>query len=133
MAAFQFNLAARNLTRHRTRTLISLSAIAFGVVALLLAGGFVEWIFWAMREATIQTGLGHIHVTRPGFRDAGFADPKAYLLPPDSPELELIRSGPRVKVVDQRLVLSGLASNGKTSVAFSGLAVDPDADKIISD
>jgi putative ABC transport system permease protein len=129
----QATLAVRNLTRHRTRTLISLSAIAFGVIALLLAGGFVEWMFWAMRAATIQTGLGHVQISRPGFRDAGFANPSAYLLPADAAELKLVRSAPGAKAVDQRLAFSGLASKGSITVAYSGLAVDPDAEKLISD
>ena len=128
----RLKLAARNLTRHHTRTLISLSSIAFGVIALLLAGGFIEWIFFAMREATILTGLGHIHISRPGFGDAGFADPNRYLLPSDAAELETVRLAPAVKAIDQRLVFSGLVSSGDITVAFSGLAVDPDADKLIS-
>jgi putative ABC transport system permease protein len=128
----QLVLAARNLTRHRTRTLISLSAIAFGVVALLLAGGFIEWIFWAMREAAIQTGLGHIQVTRPGFRDAGLADPNAYLLPADPAQLKSLQSTSSVVTVDQRLVVSGLASSGEVTVAFTGEAVEPEANHAIS-
>ena len=131
-SAFQLKFAARNLMRHRTRTLISLSAIAFGVIALLLAGGFIEWIFWAMREAAIQTGLGHIQITRSGFRDAGFADPNAYILPFDAAELRAVRSAPVVKVVEQRLVLNGLASSGETTVAFTGEAVDPQAAELNS-
>jgi putative ABC transport system permease protein len=125
-------LAVRNLTRHRTRTAIALSAIAFGVVALLIAGGFIQWIFWAMREAAIQTGLGHVHITRPGFATGGLADPHRYLIPPDPAALAIVRAAPGVKDVDQRLVNTGLASNGDTSVAFSGEAVDPDADAQIS-
>src|SRR5438067_13837998 len=74
-------LAARNLRRNVTRTAIALSAIGFGVCALLQAGGFPEWIFMAMRQARIETGLGHLHVSRPGFRDAGAADLRAFLLP----------------------------------------------------
>lgn len=132
MAASQLKLAARNLARHRSRTLISLSAIAFGVVALLLAGGFIEWIFWATREAAIQTGLGHIQISRLGFRAGGFANPSAYLLPPNPPELETVRAAPGAKAVDQRLLVNGLASSGETAVAFTGEAVEPEADKLIS-
>src|SRR6266487_2385112 len=109
----QLKLALRNISRHRARTLISLSAIAFGVVALLLAGGFIEWIYWAIREAAIQTGLGHIQISRPGFRTAGFADPSAYLLPSDAVELKTVRSAPGAEVLDRRLVLNGLASSGE--------------------
>ena len=75
------SLALRNTFRHRTRSAIALTAIGFGLVALLLAGGFIEWIYWATREAAIQNGLGHIHVVRPGYRDSGTANPLAYLLP----------------------------------------------------
>jgi putative ABC transport system permease protein len=132
MSASELRLAARNLARHRARTLISLSAIAFGVVALLLAGGFIEWIFWAIREATIQKGLGHVQISRPHFRDAGFSDPGAYLLPPSAADVEIVRAAPGVEVVDQRLLLSGLASSGETTVAFTGEAVDPDSEKKIS-
>jgi putative ABC transport system permease protein len=132
MSVLQLKLAARNLSRHRTRTLIALSAIAFGVIALLLAGGFIEWIFWAIREASIQTGLGHIQISRPGFREAGFADPKAFLLPPTAAELDFVRAAPQVEVVDERLLLNGLASSGETTVAFTGEAVDPEADRKIS-
>lgn len=132
MPASELSLAARNLTRHGTRTVISLSAIAFGVVALLLAGGFIEWIFWAIREASIQTGLGHIQISRSGFREAGFADPRAFLLPPGAAELKAIRGAPHVEVVDERLLLSGLASSGDTTIGFTAEAVDPEADRKIS-
>jgi putative ABC transport system permease protein len=132
MTSVELKLAARDLGRNRTRTAISLSAIAFGVVALLLAGGFIEWIFWAMREDAVRTGMGHVQVTRPGFRETGFADPKAFVLAEDDPGLAVVRGTPHVKVVGERLLLSGLASSGDTTVAFSGDGVDPFAEKTLS-
>ena len=63
--------AFRNVMRQYRRSLFGISAVAFGVTALTLAAGFIEWIFWATREGTIQTGLGHIHVMRPGYLEAG--------------------------------------------------------------
>jgi len=132
MASSQLILAARDLTRNHTRTLISLSAIAFGVIALLLAGGFIEWIFWAIREAAIQTGLGHVQISRPGFRDAGFADPSGFLLRDGSAELVVVRGAPNVEAVGERLLLSGLVSSGETTLAFAGDAVDPIAEKTLS-
>lgn len=125
-------IALRNLARNRVRSAISLAAIAFGVIALLLAGGFIEWIFWAIREAAIETGLGHIQIVRPGFRDAGLADPRSYVLPPNDAELQTVRGGPGVEVVGERLVLNGLASSGETTVAFTGDAGDPDVERKIS-
>jgi putative ABC transport system permease protein len=132
MDSILLKLAARDLTRNHARTLISLSAIAFGVVALLLAGGFVEWIFWAMREDAIRTGTGHLQVSRPGFRDAGFADPNRFLLPESGAEFAVVRGAPHVQVVGERLILSGLVSSGETTIAFSGEAGDPTAERTLS-
>jgi putative ABC transport system permease protein len=133
MNSTHLKLALRDLTRNRTRTLISLSAIAFGVIALLLAGGFIEWIFWAIGEAAIyNTGLGHVQISRPGFRDSGFADPNRFLLRDGSAELAVVRGAPHVEAVGERLTLSGLVSSGDTTVAFTGDAVDPIAEKTLS-
>ena len=60
-------IAARNLARNRRRALSALLTVAVGVVALVLADGFTQWILWAMREGTIQSQLGHIQVMRPGY------------------------------------------------------------------
>jgi putative ABC transport system permease protein len=125
-------LALRNIVRHRTRSAIALSAIAFSIVALVLAGGFVDWIFWATREAAIQNGLGHIHVVRPGYLDAGAADPRTFLLPDRSPEFSALEATPEVMAVTPRLHFSGLISFGEATLSFLGEGVDPETDKLIS-
>jgi putative ABC transport system permease protein len=126
------HLALRNISRNRLRSTIAIGAIGFGVVAILLAGGFVEWVFWAIREATIQTGLGHVHVERKGYRENGFADPFAYLLPAQSAELAMLEKAPGVKAVAPRLDVSGLASHGDTTLSFVGEGVDPAKDRLAS-
>jgi putative ABC transport system permease protein len=101
-------------------------------MALLIAGGFMEWMFWAMREtAIVETGIGHIQVNSPGFRDAGLADPAAFLLPSEAPELKALRAAPGVKAISERLLVHGLASSGEKTIVFSGEAVDPLADNTI--
>ena len=37
--------AFRNITRQYRRSLMGIAAVAFGVMSLILAGGFIEWIF----------------------------------------------------------------------------------------
>ncbi len=125
-------LAFRNTFRHRTRSTIAILAIGFGVISILLSGGFIEWIFWAIREAAIQTGLGHAHIVRVGYRDSGVADPFSYLLPKTSPELALVEASPGVKVVAPRLNIAGLISHGETTLSFVGEGVDPDKEKLVS-
>ena len=63
----EFLNAFRNIVRQYRRSLFGISAVAFGVIALLMTGGFIEWIFWAAREGAIEEGLGHIHIMRSGY------------------------------------------------------------------
>ena len=133
MGTSDFSLALRNTLRHRTRSVVALVAIAFSVISLLLAGGFIQWVFWAIEVATIETGLGHIQVVRPDYLEAGTADPFSYLLPEHSADLSAIEGTPHVKVVAPRLNFSGLISHQDTTLSFIGEGVDADKEAIVSD
>ena len=132
MLTTELKLALRNLARERKRTLISLAAIVVGVVGYMLAGGFIDWIFWAIRESAIDNGLGHIQISASGYRDAGQADPGAYMLPANGPQKDAIARLPGVVAVSPRLMISGLVSHGEVTVPFAGEAVEPDVDARIS-
>ena len=70
-----WNLALRNVFRHRSRTMLTLGAIIFGVVFLILSSGFVEDFFIQLREATINSQYGHLQVYRAGYYDRGRRSP----------------------------------------------------------
>lgn len=107
--------------------MFALLTIVGGVVALMLASGFIEWIFLQMRESTIQSQLGHVQVVRPRYFDGGAADPYANLLPADAANgaLQSLASAPGVQVVTPRLAFTGLVSFGDATLSFSGEGVDP--------
>jgi putative ABC transport system permease protein len=119
-----FKLARRNIARQRRRSAIAIGAIMFGVASLILMSGFVEWIFWGMREATIKTQLGHIQLVRPGYHDGGKADPYAFLLPDVVPDLEATSEG-QIKVLVPRLSFGGLISHEESTISFIGEGIGP--------
>ena len=125
-------LAFRNVIRQRRRSLFALATICGGVIALMLAGGFTQWIFDNMRESTIHAQLGHVQIVRPGFFDKGLADPYSYLLPKDDPLIERIRQTEGVRTITPRLVFTGLISHDESSIGFSGEGVDPEREKELS-
>lgn len=90
----------------------------------MLASGFIDWIYFSMREMTIRAQLGHLQIVRPGYYDAGRADPSKYLLPSSTAELDLVKRQPGVVAVAPRLYFSGLVSHGDTTISFSGEGVD---------
>lgn len=129
MPLFELRLALRNLIRYRARTLIALSAISFGIIALILAGGFIEWIFWSFRESIIHSKTGHIQAVRPGYFESGRSDPFSYLLSTDPPSIGSLSSDPEIKAVAAKLNFNGLISFKDTTIAFIGEGTDVEQEK----
>ena len=125
-------LALRNLFRHRVRSAVTLAAIAFSTVVLVLAAGFIEWIFSDLRKVTIETGLGHIQVMRHGYLERGISDPFDYLIPVKAKELADITATPHVISAGSRLNFSGLISFEDATLSFVGVGVEPDKERAVS-
>ena len=126
-----FRLATRNLVRQPRRTLLSLLIISGGVVAFLLASGFMHWAFQNMRESTIHSQLGHAQVVRPGYFQEGLANPYGYLLPADTTQVP-DGAGVKILTVAPRLSFNGLISRGEDTVSFIGEGVDPAREALVS-
>lgn len=124
-------LAARNLVRQRRRTLLALATLCGGVVAYLLAGGFIQWILHDMRETTIHAQLGHIQITRPRYLSEGLSDPYNHLLPATDART-LIGSLPEIVTVAPRLAFGGLISKGDATVSFVGEGIAPNLEAPIA-
>lgn len=121
-----FSLAFRNLARNKRRSGISIGSVAFGITALILASGFIEWIFDDFRETTIKSQLGHLQIVRPGYHEMGKADPYAFLLPDNLPQLH--NSGDeihQIAAIVPRLGFSGLISHDEATLSFIGEGIDP--------
>jgi putative ABC transport system permease protein len=125
-------LALRNVFRNRRRTLITLAAMGFGAAAIVVFGGFVNAIYWGVRESTIRSQIGHIQLYRKGYSEKGSLAPFDYLIA-DYPVLraELLKLE-HVKTVTARLGFSGLVSTGATTAAFVGSGVSPEGEMDLS-
>jgi len=120
-------IVLRNLLRQRRRASIAISSVGFGAAALIVAGGYLEWLFTDFREATIESQYAHLQVTRPGFHAEGRADPFRFLLPDDE-AAQAISGIPHLRSWGPRLLLTGLLSRGETTLSFIGEGYDPSAD-----
>jgi putative ABC transport system permease protein len=130
--ALYWKLAVRNVFRNRRRTLITLAAMGFGAAAVIVFGGFVNAIYYGVRESTIRSQLGHVQIYRKGYSEKGNLAPFDYLIA-DYPALreELARME-HVKTVTARLGFSGLVSTGDTTTAFVGTGVVPEGEMDLS-
>jgi len=125
-------VAYRNISRHARRSAIALLAVGFGIVAMLLAAGFIDDILYKMREATIETQLGHIQVTRQNYLAEGLSAPFRYLLPNTMPERQMAEKAAHVTVLSPRLSFNGLISLGETTLSFVADGVEPEKERSLA-
>jgi len=121
-----FRLAARNVLRQRARTAMTLAAIAFGVIGLILSGGFVQDIFVQLGEAVIHSQSGHLQVAKAGFAEKGARRPDQYLIAqPDALRAQLAAERGVIDVMG-RISFSGLLNNGRSDLSIVGEGIEPE-------
>ncbi len=125
-------LAMRSVLRQGRRTMIAIGAVSFGVVAMILAAGFIEWLMEGMRESTIKSQLGHIQIVRPGYVERGTSDPFGFIIEGEEASRAVVESHKGVKVLAPRLSFNGLASKGENTFAFLGQGVSARAEAVLS-
>lgn len=119
-------LAARNILRNRLRTAMTLSAIIFGIVGLVLSGGFVQDVYHQLGEALIHSQSGHLQVSKDEFHAKGTRSPERYLMEKHHDVEEVLRGLSGVRDVMARVSFSGLVNNGRTDWPIVGEGVEPE-------
>lgn len=124
-AATLARLAWLNLARNKARTGLAAGAVALGVLALVVSGGFVQDVFIQLREVTIHSQLGHLQIRGPG--GFGQVQGEAYRHVLAAPEgvIAQARTLPAVADVMLRVGFTGLASNGRADLPIVGEGVEP--------
>jgi putative ABC transport system permease protein len=119
-------LAARNVQRQRMRTTMTLAAIVFGVVGIILSGGFVRDILVQLGEALIHSQSGHLQVARSGYFTHGSRKPSEYVVADPEALRARIAAVEETDDVMQRLSFSGLLTNGRSDLAIAGEGLEPE-------
>jgi putative ABC transport system permease protein len=105
---------------------MTLAAIAFGVAALIVSGGFIHNLYRQLGEAIIHSQSGHLQIARPALFAEGSRSPEKYRIA----DLRAVKSElarlPGVKAVTARLGFVGLLSNNHTDLPIVGEGVEPD-------
>ena len=70
-------LAWRNLLRNRRRSLMTLSAMILGLMAVLLFGGYIKDINYAMQTDFVRRS-GHLQIQHKDYFRMGSGNPTAF-------------------------------------------------------
>jgi putative ABC transport system permease protein len=130
--------AFRNILRNARRSLMTTSAIAVGVAALVLFGEFVGNVITGLQTQTVRR-YGHLTVFRTGYFNFGAGNPGAYGISNYAGVIKLIKDdpvlAPRIRIVTPNVMLFGIAGNFEVdaSKTFMGMGVVPsDRDRMRS-
>ena len=110
---------------------MTLAAIVFGVMALILSGGFVQDVYHQLGEALIHSQSGHLQVVKQGFFEKGSRSPEQYIIGEPERLRSQIASQPGVSDVMARISFSGLINNGRTDWAIVGQGVEADKEAVL--
>lgn len=105
-------LACRNLVRNRRRSIVTLFAMALGLTTVLLFGGYVRDIKYAMQTDFVRR-TGHLQVQHKDFFRLGSGNPAAYGIADYEALIGAIRSDP---------VLQPLVREATPILQFGGIA-----------
>lgn len=120
-----------NLFRHRRRSAVTLIAITLGGVAVFIFGGFVDYSFYALREQTIRTNLGHIQIYQQGYMSNGNSRSLQYTIKDFTQVKAKLLADPLIasqtKTITGQLEFSGIISQYDKGVStfFSGVGIEP--------
>ena len=130
-------IAFRNILRNARRSLMTLSAVAVGTMAIVLFGEFMAFLVTGFQTSTVER-TGHLSVFRQGFFEFGAGNPAAYGIGDYRSVIRLIQDDPALKpllaVVTPTVTLFGIAGNFDidASKTFFGLGVIPsDRDRML--
>lgn len=123
-------LAFRNLLRNRRRTLITASAITFGMALMIWTNQLGYGMYQEMMRVGISTAAGHVVVQKDGYQ--ADPDPLDVVLGADEVQASLQAAFPEATVL-QRSRLQGLLMTSANTVGIGVMAVQPGPETSVTD
>lgn len=120
----RLKLAIRNITRHRLRSLLSISMIAGAVAAVVLFQGFSDYSLTALKMIAAENQYGHMQIAPKKYWSPGKESraERLFLLS----ELDDLKvKFPQIDSLSGRISFFGLISNSDLSVGGKVIGVDP--------
>ncbi len=125
-------IALLNIFRHKARSLITLAAVSFGCVAIILVDGFFNDLFFKLRESSTRQITGHVQIQRRGFSEKGAAHPFEYMIEKPDDVVSLIKTIPGVQYITTRIQFGALLSSGESTSATFALTIEPEQERFLT-
>jgi len=125
----QIKIAWRNIVRNKRRSTLTISAVGFGLGALIFLWAFVDGAHFQMIENYTSLLCGHIQIHEKGYRQ----NPKLELYIENSNKIiAQIKKIPFIKAITKRIKTAALISSAESSAGVTILGIEPDKEKLVS-
>ncbi len=138
MMSFLIKIAFKNLFRHKLRTFVSVIAIAFAVMVVVFARGYIYGLIDSFFADHIQYSSGHIKIVDQEYHEQERLLPLNY--PVDGFEglglnemMNSLKGIDGVEMVIPRLKFGAMVSMENELINMSGWGVDPDLEMAFTD
>lgn len=123
-------IAWRNLWRHKRRSLLIISSIVIGVIAMMLMDSLSRGMMKQMLDRYVMAHVSHIQI-----HDAGFEnDNDVHKVVPEHQKVEKLLSSTKfVKHFSKRVSVFGLLSSANASAGVAIIGIEPRKEKNITD
>lgn len=123
-----FAIAVRNMFRNKKRSLITLSAVTFGLAALIFLKGFVYGAQSQMVENITSSLTSDAQIVPAALEN--IYNTNSYIEDPE-PVRRLVRENPKISGFAERVIAGGLVSSATNSMATFIVGFDPDQETAI--
>ncbi len=123
---FLTKLAFKNLVRHRSRTLITASIIAFAVFFYLLLDSLILGMTDMSYESIIDYQAGHLQIANQVYWEEKDDLPLRNLIDPDNAMISAISSIDGYKAYSPEVNFKAILNNGRNELPVLGKGIDPE-------
>lgn len=123
----RFKIALRSITRHRLRSILSISMIAGAVSSIILFHGLSDFVLQALEDIAAENQYGNMQVAKDKYWSPGKEGRKLRMF--NLEELNKVKErNPEILNVSGRLSFFGLVSNGDLSVGGKIIGINPEGE-----
>lgn len=124
-----FKIAWRNIWRNKTRSIIVIASIAFGLVAGLFASSLVRGLMEQKVNNVVENEIAHLQIHAPHFRE-DFEVTQSIDQAEDI--LQTLQQDSSIKAISSRLVTMPMLATSQGNTAIKLMGVNPEEEKQVS-
>lgn len=122
-------LAWRNIWRNRRRSLIVLTSVIVGLVAIIISDGLSNGMIGQMLFNQINLNISHIQIHKKGFNNNKVV--KNYI--PNYKKVDqVLKNDPSIKAYSRRVFVTGILSSANNSSGVMIYGIDPNQEANVS-